>query len=281
MKSKIKILLFIFSILLISCSKEEKISVIEEENIETQMIEFFKEGYDELINGDVLYAAKMFNEAELIYPQSHWAPKAALMASYSYYSQSYYGDAIFEIKRYLKTYPNHKDNDYAHFLLGICYYETIVDEKRDLEPLIKAKKQFELVMNKYPNTDFSMDAKFKIDLILDKMASKEMFIGKHYLKKGKWIPAINRYKKVVEDYNTTIYVEEALHRLVEIHYKIGLNTESEKYAKLLGYNYQSSEWYKESYKVFNKEYTIKKKVKKKRRKGLIFKKFKSLFKNER
>ena len=278
MTNIIKILLLILSILLISCSKEEKISVIEEENIETQMIEAFKEGYEELNKGDVFFAAKKFNEAELLYPQSLWAPKSALMAAYAFYSQSYYGDAIFEIKRYLKTYPRHKDNDYAHFVLAMCYYETIVDVKRDLKPLLKAKKEFEFILNNYPSTDYAMDAKFKIDLINDILAGKEMFIGKHYLKKGKWIPAINRFKKVAEDYNTTVYVEEALHRLVEVYYKIGLTQESEKYAKVLGYNYQSSEWYKESYKVFNKEYKIKKKIAKtKSKKGLIWRKFKSLF----
>ena len=278
MTNIIKILLIILGILLISCSKEEKISVIEEKNIEAQMIEAFKEGYDELNKGDVIFAAKKFNEAELLYPQSDWAPKSALMAAYSYYSQSYYSETIFEIERYLKTYPNHKNIDYAHFLLAMCYYDTVVDEKRDLEPLLKAKKQFEFIMNNFPNTDFAMDSKFKLDLIYDKLASKEMYIADHYLKKGKWIPAINRFKNVVENYSTTIYVEEALHRLVEIHYKIGLTQESKKYAKLLGYNYQSSEWYKESYKVFNKEYKIKKKiVKKKSKKGLIWRKFKSLF----
>ena len=278
MTNIIKILLLILSILLISCSKEEKISVIEEENIEAQMIEAFREGYEELEKGDVLFAAKKFNEAELLYPQSVWAPKSALMAAYAFYSQSYYGDAIFELERYLKTYPKHKDIDYAHFILAMCYYETIVDVKRDLEPLLKAKKEFEFILNNYPSTDYAMDAKFKIDLINDILAGKEMYIGKHYLKKGKWIPSINRFKKVVEDYNTTVYVEEALHRLVEVYYKIGLTQESAKYAKVLGYNYQSSEWYKESYKVFNKEYKIKKKiVKKKSKKGLIWRKFKSLF----
>jgi outer membrane protein assembly factor BamD len=279
MKNIIKILFLILSILLVSCSKEEKISVIEEENVEAQMIEAFEIGYEELINGDTLYAAKKFNEAELLYPQSQWAPKAALMAGYTYYSDNYYGDAIFEIERYLKTYPNHKNVDYGHFLLAMCYYETIIDEKRDLEPLLKAKKKFEFVMNNFPNTDFSMDAKFKLDLISDKLAAKQMYIAKHYLKKEKWIAAINRYKNIIEDYSTTIYVEEALHRLVEIHYRIGLKEESEKYAKLLGYNYQSSNWYKESYKVFNKDYKVEKKIlKKKKKKGLIWRKFKSLFK---
>ena len=279
MKIFIRITLIVFTLLLISCSSnKEKISVIKEKNVEDQMVDSFMEGYDELIKGDTLYAAKKFNEAELLYPQSEWAPKAALMAAYTYYSDNYYGDAIFEIERYLKTYPNHKNIDYAHFLLAMCYYETIVDERRDLEPLLKAKRQFEFILNNYPNTDYSMDAKFKLDLISDKLAAKEMYIGKHYLKKEKWIPAINRYKKVVEGYSTTIYVEEALHRLVEIYYRIGLKQESEKYAKLLGYNYQSSKWYKESYKVFNKDYKIEKKiVKKKSKKGLIWRKFKSLF----
>ena len=276
----IKILFLLLSITLISCSKEEKISVLEEENVELQMIDAFEDGYEQLMEGDTLYAAKKFNEAELLFPQSQWAPKAALMAAYAYYSDNYYGDAIFEIKRYLKTYPNDKNYDYANFLLAMCYYETIIDEKRDLEPLLKAKRQFEFILSNYPNTDYSMDAKFKLDLISDKLAAKQMYIGKHYLKKKKWIPAINRYKNVVENYSTTIYVEEALHRLVEIHYRIGLKQESEKYAKLLGYNYQSSEWYKESYKVFNKDYKIKKKIakKKKKKKGLIWRKFKSFFK---
>ena len=279
MKNIIKILLLILSILLVSCSKEEKISIIEEVNIEAQMIEAFEIGYEELINGDTLYAAKKFNEAELLFPQSQWAPKAALMAGYTYYSDNYYGDAIYEIERYLKTYPNHKNVDYGHFLLAMCYYETIIDEKRDLEPLLKAKKKFEFIMNNFPNTDFSMDAKFKLDLISDKLAAKQMYIAKHYLKKEKWIAAINRYKNIIENYSTTIYVEEALHRLVEIHYRIGLKQESEKYAKLLGYNYQSSTWYKESYKVFNKDYKVEKKIlKKKKKKGLIWRKFKSLFK---
>ena len=264
MKNIIKILLLILSVLLISCSKGEKISVIEEKDIEAQMIEAFREGYEELDKGDVLYAAKKFNEAELLYPQSVWAPKAALMAAYSYYSQSYYGDTIYELERYLKTYPKHENIDYAHFMLAMCYYETVVDEKRDLEPLLKAKKQFIFVMDNYPTTDFAMDSKYKLDLIYDRLAGKEMFIGNHYLKKRKWIPAINRYKKVIEDYNTTVYVEEALHRLVEIHYKIGLTEESKKYAKVLGYNYKSSEWYKKSYKVFNKDYEVKKKEVKKK-----------------
>ena len=219
------------------------------------MIGAYKEALKALNEQDVLYAAKRFNEAEILYPQSVWAPKAALMAAYSYYTQAYYGDAIYELERFISTYPYDPKMNYAHFLLGMCYYESIVDEKKDLRPLLKAQKKFEFVIKEYPDTDFALDSEFKLDLIFDILASKEMYIGKHYTKKEKWIAAINRYKVVVEKYGTTIYVEEAIHRLVEIYYKIGLVEESKKYAILLGYNYLSGDWYEQSYRVFNKNYS--------------------------
>lgn len=281
MKISFKILLMFAIIFQTSCSKNVDKSVIEETDIELQMIQLYQEGYEELIDGDVLYAAQKFNDAELIFPQSRWAPKAALMAAYAYYSQDYYSDAIYEAERYLKKYPNHSDNDYAHFILAMCYYENIIDEKRDLDPLLKAKKEFEIILEKYPETDFAMDATFKIELIIDRLAGKEMFIARHYLKSEKWIPAINRYKTVVNNYETTVYIEEALHRLVEINYRIGLIGESKKYAEILGYNYQSGDWYKSTYKVFNKdyEYNEKKAAKlKKKEKRRIFSRFKKRFK---
>ena len=237
--------------------------------------------YKKFLDGDALYSAKKFNEAELIFPQSEWAPVAALMSAYVYYSDDYYSDAIYELERYLKVYPVHKDKDYAHFLLAMCYYENIVDEKRDLNPLLKSKKEFEFIIKEYPTTDFAADAKFKIDLINDRLAGKEMYIGRHYLKSQKWIPAINRFKNVLENYQTTVYVEEAIHRLVETYYIIGLESESKKYANLLGYNYQSSDWYKASYKVFNKDYNFSQKKflkNKKKDKRSLFKKFIGKFK---
>ena len=273
----LKLVCFLFFIFLISCSSnKEKVSVIEEKSLELQMIEVYKDGFEELEKGDVLYAAKKFNEAELLYPQSEWAPKSVLLAAYAFYSQNYYSRAIAELERYIKKYPNHKDMDYAHFLLAMCYYENIVDEKKDLEPLLLSKKKFEFIIDTYPNTDFAQDSKFKIDLINDILASKEMYIGVYYLKNQKWVAAINRFKNIIENYETTIYVEEALHRLVETNYKIGLEDEAEKYANLLGYNYQSSEWYEKSYKIFNKNYLTSFEIKKE--KDSVFKKFKRLFK---
>ncbi len=274
MKFLNKFFLSLIILILISCSKDEKISIVKEKNIENQMIDAFKEGYKELENGDVLFAAKKFNEAELLYPQSKWAPRAALMAAYSYYSQDYYYDAEYELNRFLKVYPNEKNIPYAHYLLGMVYYEKIVDEKKDLGPLVMAEKKFKFIEETYPNTDFALDATYKLNLIQDYLASKEMYIGVYYIKKKKWIAAINRFKNVVEKYDETSFIDEALHRLVELHYKLGLIEESKKYASLLGYNYQSSEWYSKSYKIFNNNYKSKLEIKKE--KEGIFQKFKKL-----
>ena len=188
-----------------------------------------------------------------MFPQSKWAPKSTLMAAYAYYSQDYYFDAIEELNLFLRKYPNHEDINYAHYLLGINYYEQIVDEKKDLKSIMMSRAKFEYVVNNFPDTDYALDAKFKLDLISDILASKEMYIGRYYFKK-KWIPAINRFRAVLDDYETTIYIEEALHRLVEVYYTLGLIEEAQKYANILGYNYKSSEWYKKSYAVFNQMY---------------------------
>ena len=269
------LLLIISLILVTSCSKEKKeVSLIKETNQNLEMITAYREGYEALSNNDPFFAAKKFLEAELLFPQSEWAPRSSLMASYSYYMQNYYAEALSNLQRYLKTYPTDVNVSYAHYLIAICYYETIEDEKRDSGPLIKAKNKFNFIITEYPNTDFALDAQFKVGLIEDILASKEMYLGRHYIKKGKWIAAMNRFKVVVDQYEQTLFIEEALHRLVEINYKIGLVEESEKYAALLGYNYLSSEWYKKSYQVFNKDYSEKKI--KKEKKGVISK-FKKLF----
>ena len=272
---KILLIFFFVSFFLNNCTKKEKVSVIQEDDLELQMIQAFEEGYKEFKDGDAIYAAKKFNEAELLFPQSSWAPKAALMAAYVYYAQDYYFDAEFELNRFIKTYPKNPDISYAHFLLAMCYYEKIVDEKKDLGPLLKAKEKFDFIIKNFPNTDYALDAEYKLDLIQDYLASKEMYIASHYMKKKKWVASINRYKTVVEQYEKTVYVEEALHRLVELYYAIGLENESQKYASLLGYNYQSSKWYEKSYKIFNKKY--KSKLELKKEKKSMLKKFKKLF----
>ena len=280
MSIKDLIVIAFLTTLLFSCSKKEiKQTAIVEKNLESQVLEAYQEGMRALNENDVLYAAKKFNEAEILFPQSSWAPKSALMASYSYYKQDYYGDAIAELQRFLKIYPRHKNISYAYYLLAMCYYEQIVDEKKDLESIQNAKETFEILINKFPNTEYSLDAEFKIDLINDILASKEMYLGRYYVERKKWIAAINRFRTVVDEFDQTIYTQEALHRLVEIYYTIGLEQEGKKYANLLGYNYQSSIWYEKSYTIFNKMYeeNKKKNLKNTKKSNIIMRKFKSLF----
>lgn len=267
--------------LLVSCSKDvAKESVINQKSLELQVIESYQEGIKSLKEGDVIFAAKKFNEVETLFPQSDLAPKSALMAAYSYYSQDYLDDAIAELERFFRVYPLHKNLDYAYYLMAVSYYEKIVDETKDLKSIIDAKNIFKKIINEYPNTEYALDSQFKLDLINDILASKEMYIGRYYFDKKKWISAINRFRNVVDQHETTIYIQEALHRLVEIYYILGLEEEAQKYANVLGYNYQSSQWYEKSYSIFNIEYEKNKKANNKASKkkhNIVLKKFKSLF----
>ena len=280
MKFHLVYLIIVLLFLNTSCSKEKekKVSIVEEESLEMQMINAYNNGQRELDEGDPIYAAKKFNEAELLYPQSIWAPRAALMAAYSYFSYSYYSDAVLELEKFLDKYKNHPRRDYAYYLLALSHYDQIIDETKDLNEILKAKKYFEIIIQEYPNTDFALDSEYKLELIQELLASKEMYLARYYVEKEKWIPAINRFKTVVKDYDSTIYVEEALHRLVELHYKMGLIDESKKYAVLLGYNYQSSKWYEKTYGILNKDYVKISKRKNKNKEESIIKKFKDLLK---
>jgi len=271
--------LFLIAVLLHSCSaKKDEKSLIKEINQEQELITVYKEALDNLEKNDTFFAANKFLEAELLFPQSDWAPRAALMAAYSFYLQDYYSKSIYHLERFIDTYPKNKNLDYAYYLLAMCYYENIEDEKRDLRPLIKSKDLFKLVIDRFPESNFAIDAKFKINFINDILASKEIYIGRHYVKKEKWIAALNRFKNIIENYEDTIYVEEAIHRIVEIYYKLGLENEAKKYASILGYNYRSGSWYKETYTLFNQDYKVKdKKISKKDEKKGIINKFKKLF----
>ena len=254
---KLTILFIVLTFIFTGCAKDkEVIQIIEKKEIKEQMIDAYEDGLRFLDQKDGLNAAKKFSEAEILFPQSEWAPRSALMTAYSYYSESYYSDTIYELERFLKTYRNHPSTDYAYYLLAITYYDQIVDETKDLGTILKSKKYFEIVIDQFPDTDYAIDSSFKIELINEFLASKEMYLARYYFEREKWIPAINRYKLIVENYNDSIFIEEALHRLVEIHYKLGLEEEANKYGYLLGYNYQSSQWYEKTYKIFNKEYEI-------------------------
>jgi len=275
-KNLLILLLSVF--LLYSCSKSKDVikENIVEPNPEEEARKIYAEAVKALLDGDAFYAGKKFKEIESLMPQDKYASKASLMAAYSDYSRNAYSFAIFALERHLNNYPADENIPYVHYLIAICHYEQILNEKKDLGPLLKAKEKFEFITKTFPDTDYAMDARFKLDLITDQLAAKEMSIARFYMKTEKWIPALNRLKLVVKKYDTTIFVEEALHRLVEIYYRLGLVDEAKKSAAILGYNYQSSQWYKKSYKVFNKKYKLKAK-KKKKKMGLIRKKIKSLF----
>jgi len=272
------VFLFIYLILVFACSKDKsKVdTVLLQQDVEAEMVSAYKEGIKQLALGEALLASKKFDEAEILFPQSIWAPKASLMSAYALYSQNYYEDAVFNLERHISNYPKDKNLVYAHYLIAICYFEQLYDEKKDLKPLVKAREKFEYILHFYPDTDYAIDAKWKMGLIVDQMAAKEMYIGRYYMKMEKWIGAINRFQFVVKHYDTTIYIEEALHRLVEIYYNIGLVEESQKVASVLGYNYGSGEWYKNSYKIFNKSYKTAK-ITEKPKDSFIKKKFKKLF----
>ena len=278
MKFNINFSLLIIFIIIIACSKkEEQITTLNKKSLDDQMIEVYNQAMEEFQKGDVIYAGKKFSEAELLYPQSIWAPRAVLMSAYGFYSQGYYRDAINDLERFLIKYKFHPQTDYAYYVLAVCHYDQIGEESKDFNEILLAKKYFELIIKDYPNTDYSLDSQFKLELIIEIMASKEMYLARYYIDREKWIPAINRFKKVVNDYDTTIYIEEALYRLVELHYKLGLTNEAEKYARLLGYNYETSEWYEASYKILNKNHDKSKKIIPDGKEAIL-KKLKNLFK---
>ena len=273
---KVFLILLLSVFLLLACSKKDNTEIVSEPTEKEMVVAIYVEAVDALKEGDAFYAAKKFKEAESLLPQSEWAAKASLMASYAEYSRNAFSNSIFGLERHIANYPADKNIPYAHYLIAICYYEQILDEKKDLQPLVQAKEKFEFIILTYPETDYAIDARFKLDLIIDQLAAKEMSIARYYMKTEKWIPALNRLKIVVEKYDKTVFIEEALHRLVEVYYKIGLVEEAKQAAAILGYNYQSGTWYERSYKVFNKEYKTKK-IKKTKEMGLIRRKIKGLF----
>ena len=273
---KVFLILLLSVFLLLACSKKDNTEIASEPTEKEMVVAIYVEAVEALKIGDAFYAAKKFKEAESLLPQSEWAAKASLMASYAEYSRNAFSNSIFGLERHIANYPADKNIPYAHYLIAICYYEQILDEKKDLQPLVQAKEKFEFIMLTYPETDYATDARFKLDLIIDQLAAKEMSIARYYMKTEKWIPALNRLKIVVEKYDKTVFIEEALHRLVEVYYKIGLVEEAKQAAAILGYNYQSGTWYERSYKVFNKKYKTKK-IKKTKEMGLIRRKIKGLF----
>ena len=246
-------IIFLTALIIFSCSKK---NLDLESNNKVDSFQLYQEAYDGFLRGDYFYASKKFSEAELSFKNVEYAAKASIMSSYALYGINFYDEALESLDRYLTKYRADKNVVYAHYLIAIIHYEQISDEKKDLKPLLDAQREIESFLKMYPDSDYSLDLKFKKDLILNQLAAKELYIAKYYISTQKWVPAMNRLKIIVKDYEKTIFIEEALHRLVEINYHIGLEQEAKKYAKILGYNYNSSEWFAQSYKILNKDYKI-------------------------
>ena len=247
------ILYLLIPFFLLSCSKKE---VLYEPTSRVDPYQVYNEAYIAFEKGDYFFAEQKFSEAELNFEVVEFAAKSAIMASYCLYGLNFFDEALESISTFIKKYPADKNIIYAHYLVALIYFEQIADEKKDLEPLLKAKEKISFFLKKYPNNDYAIDLSFKKDLIINQIAAKELYVAKYYVSVKKWIPAINRLKIIVKDYDQTIFVEEALHRLVEIYYHMGLENEAKKYASILGYNYNSGEWFEQSYKILNKDYKI-------------------------
>ncbi len=264
-----KILICLTLVLFLNSCGGNKEQVVKPPSTNEEAIQTYQEALKGLKEGNFLFASRKFSEAEGMLPQTEWAAKSALMSSYCLYNINLYDEAVLNLERFIKIYPASSYISYAHYLIAISYYEQILDEDKDIQPLIVSKKKIETYIKKFPETEYSIDLKFKYDLVINQLAAKEISIARYYMKNEKWIAAINRLKIVVEEYDKTIFVEEALHRLVEIYYKIGLDDEAQAAAALLGYNYNSGEWYEKSYKVLNKDYELKKVKKESQNEGLI------------
>ena len=262
------VIVLIFSF--ISCSKKEPIYVVEDK---IDPYQIYAEGISAFNKNDFFFANKKFSEAELNFEKPELASKAAIMASFSLYAINFYDEALEGLQRFLKNYPADKNIVYAHYLEAIIYFEQIDDEKKDIKPLLEANKKIDFFIKKYPESTYATDLKFKKDLIQNQLAAKELYIARYYISIEKWAPAIKRLKNILNNYDQTIFIEEALHRLVEINYYLGLEKEAKEFAKILGYNYNSSEWYEKSYKILNKDYKIKKINSKKNKKKTIDKNF--------
>ena len=216
----------IFALFLLSCSKDKDIYT---PTVKLDPYKIYKEGLDSFNENQFFFASKKFSEAEINFISPSAAAKSAIMNSFSLYAINFYDEAEESLNRYLKVYPADKYKIYAHYLLAIISYEQIGEEKHDLKPLLDAKKKIDFFLVEYPNSEYAIDLNLKKDLVTNQFAARELYIAKYYIKVQKWVPAINRLKIIVKDYGRTVFIEEALHRLVEIHYHLGLEDEANSF----------------------------------------------------
>lgn len=232
--------------LLLSACADKK-----DEYIERPVEELYNEAMDLVEQGEYYKAAQAFDEVDRQHPYSVWATKAQLMNAYVLYERNKYPDALVALDRFIQLHPGNKDAPYAYYLKGLCYYEQVTDVARDQKMTEMALKSLQEVVDRYPASSYARDAKLKVDLTRDHLAGKEMNIARYYQKRDQWLAALNRYKIVVEQYQTTSHVPEALHRMVEIYLTLGLTDEAKKTAAVIGHNFPGSNWYEDTFSMVN------------------------------
>jgi outer membrane protein assembly factor BamD len=225
----------------------------EEDYVERPVGDLYNEALDTLLEGSPRQAARGFEEVERQHPYSEWATRAQLMSAYAFYQANAYDEAVNAAQRFIDLHPGHKGVAYAYYLIGVCYYERISDVGRDQKMTADAYRAFEELTRRFPDSEYARDAELKADLARDHLAGKEMEIGRYYLRRSKYIAAINRFRTVVENYQTTSHVAEALHRLTEAYLALGIEQEAERTAAVLGYNFPNSPWYVDSYALVTGE----------------------------
>lgn len=238
-----------FALGLAACGSDDEEEAPDSTYVEGSVESLYNEAMDLLLQERRKEAADMFAEVERQHPYSVWATKSQLMAAYAYYQASDYDDAINSLDRFISLHPGNPDTPYAYYLRALCYYEQISDVKRDQRITELALNAFEEVVRRFPHTKYASDASEKIDLTRDHLAGKEMDIGRYYLRQQQYLAAINRFRSVVEQFQTSTHTPEALHRLVESYTALGLVGEAQRTAAVLGYNFPESDWYADSYQL--------------------------------
>ena len=246
MKKLIICLFLLISLSIVNCA-DTKIVTPETEGEKLQIL--YSNAMELVKKRDFVDAATLFEDIERQYPYSKWSNQAQLMTAFCYYKSQMHDESLDALERFIALYPGSKKISYAYYLRALNYFEQIKDVERDQGMTLKSKQAFYEVINKYPDSEFVEEARDKIDIINDRLAAKEIEIARYYQFNHQWISAINRYKKILDEYNTSVYTEESLFRLVEIYYSLGLNDEAKKYASTLGYNFPESDWYAKSYEL--------------------------------
>lgn len=246
-----------FFIILVSCTSTNKINKVQKiKKLQSPEV-LYQSAINEYEKGQLQNSVDILKKLEINYSYSNFAPKTILMIAYIYYEANDYINSLKYSQKFKELYPSNKNFVYAEFLTALCFYDQINNISKDQEPTLLALKQFEKILKQYPKTDYAEESKIRIDLLNAQLAGNAIYNARYYMNKEKWTPAILYLQIVIEKYPTTVFVDEALHRIVEVNYKLGNLENAKKYAAILGYNFNTSDWYKRTYKIVgDKNYSI-------------------------